>query len=620
MIRALRRRGTAALGLGLAAVLAAATGCGGDDDAAAARRGRQGHPDRQRVRQLRLRGPVQAVPGQPPERHDRRARHRLRPVQLHARADQEPGRRQRRRRRGRPRRGHHDPVQGAGAELRRPRRVRRQRRPQGNFLPWKFEGGPGRRTARSSSASAPTSAAWACATARDLFQKAGLPTDRDAVAKLWPTWDAYVDVGNKFKAKQHRGEVVRRARPTPTTRSWCRGRQVARLHLLRHGTTSWSSTPTRRSSRRTTRCSPMIGDGLSAGYKSFSDQWNAGFKQGTFATIACPAWMLGYIQGQAGDGQQGQVGRHRARPASGGNWGGSWLAVPKQSKHPKEAAELVRFLTSPKGQVAAFKAVNDLPSSPVALDDPATKAFKNAVLQQRPGRRDLRHRRQGAASRSTSDRATRRSGTRWRTRCCAVQQGKLKPEEAWAQAVEDAQQAAQSEAGGAGGEQQVAVGTTVPPDPRRTGSGRPGRSGPSSPGGADERGGRDAGATRRQASRSGAAARVRPGGRPDRPAASRTAAANAGGTRLSWADIKALAVPLHRAVLRAVRRSSASSRWSTPAWVSLHDWELASDEHPWIGLDNYSRLVDRPGVLERAVATRSASSCSPPCRSWPWRC
>ena len=64
----------------------------------------------------------------------------------------------------------------------------------------------------------------------------------------------------------------------------------------------------------------MIGDGLSAGYKSFSDQWNAGFKQGTFATIACPAWMLGYIKGQAGDGQQGQVGRHRgarARAATG---------------------------------------------------------------------------------------------------------------------------------------------------------------------------------------------------------------------------------------------------------------------------------------------------------------
>jgi len=30
------------------------------------------------------------------------------------------------------------------------------------------------------------------------------------------------------------------------------------------------------------------------------------------------------------------------------------------------------------------------------------------------------------------------------------------------------------------------------------------------------------------------------------------------------------------------------------AWVSLHDWPLASDEHPWSGLDNYARLLTDP--------------------------
>jgi cellobiose transport system permease protein len=29
-------------------------------------------------------------------------------------------------------------------------------------------------------------------------------------------------------------------------------------------------------------------------------------------------------------------------------------------------------------------------------------------------------------------------------------------------------------------------------------------------------------------------------------------------------------------------------------WVSLHDWELASDEHPWSGLENYRQLVSDP--------------------------
>jgi cellobiose transport system substrate-binding protein len=34
----------------------------------------------------------------------------------------------------------------------------------------------------------------------DLFKKAGLPTAREDVSKLWPTWDAYIEAGKKFKA------------------------------------------------------------------------------------------------------------------------------------------------------------------------------------------------------------------------------------------------------------------------------------------------------------------------------------------------------------------------------------------------------------------------------------
>ena len=147
----------------------------------------------------------------------------------------------------------------------------------------------------------------------------------------------------------------------------------------------------------------MIGDGLSAGYKSFSDQWNAGFKQGTFATIACPAWMMGYIQGQAGDANKGKW-DVTAPPGGGGNWGGSWLGVPRQSKHPKEAAELVRFLTSPKSQIAAFKKVNNLPSSPVALDDLEGRAWRLGFWSRSLGRSTRRT--SAASCTATSSRAT----------------------------------------------------------------------------------------------------------------------------------------------------------------------------------------------------------------------
>ena len=55
--------------------------------------------------------------------------------------------------------------------------------------------------------------------------------------------------------------------------------------------------------------------------------------------------MMGYIQGQApktaGDWDIAAV------PGGGGSWGGSFLAIPKQSKNADMAYQLIKFLTSP---------------------------------------------------------------------------------------------------------------------------------------------------------------------------------------------------------------------------------------------------------------------------------
>ena len=309
---------------------------------------------------------------------------------------------------------------------------------RGNFLPWKFEGGQASDGKKLIGLGTDVGSMGMCYR-RDLFQKAGLPVDREAVAKLWPDWASYVDVGNQFKGKNTGAKWFDAASNTYNTiLVQTAGKSPGYTYFDRDNNLVVESNPAIKQAYD--QMLGMIGQGLSAGYKSFSDQWNAGFKQGTFATIACPAWMLGYIQGQAGEANKGKWDVTSA-PGEGGNWGGSWLAVPKQSKHPKEAAELVRFLTSPKGQIAAFKKVNNLPSSPVALDDPATKAFKNAYFNNAPvgeifgtGAKELQPVYFGPRNQAVRDAVE--------NTLLAVQQGKLKPEEAWARAVRDAQQAA----------------------------------------------------------------------------------------------------------------------------------------------------------------------------------
>jgi cellobiose transport system substrate-binding protein len=39
---------------------------------------------------------------------------------------------------------------------------------------------------------------------KDLFAAAGLPTDRDAVSKLWPSWDQFIETGKRYTAATHK--------------------------------------------------------------------------------------------------------------------------------------------------------------------------------------------------------------------------------------------------------------------------------------------------------------------------------------------------------------------------------------------------------------------------------
>ena len=395
MIRALRRRGPAALGVGLAAVLIAATGCGGEsgNDAASGGGGKIaltvnvfgnfGYQDL--YKQFEASHPNITIT----ERGTGSDLSNYTPALTKNLAAGS---------------GAGDVValeegimiqfKQQAAELRRPRRSTAANDDKANFLPWKFEGGAVRRRQEAHRPRHRRRLHGHVLPARPVPE--GRPADRPGRGgKLWPTWDDYVSVGNQFKAKNTGAKWFDAGVQHATTRSWCRPRARPRLHLLRQG-----QQPRHRLQpgdqagvrpdagddrqgpvRRLQAPSPTSGTPASSRARSRRSPARPGCSATSRVRPATPTRASGTSP------------RRPARAATGAAPGSR---VPTQSKHPKEAAELVRFLTSPKGQVAAFKSVNALPSSPVALDDPAIKAFKNAVLQRRSGRRDLRDRRQAA--------------------------------------------------------------------------------------------------------------------------------------------------------------------------------------------------------------------------------
>jgi cellobiose transport system substrate-binding protein len=124
---------------------------------------------------------------------------------------------------------------------------------------------------------------------------------------------------------------------------------------------------------------------MSAKLKQFDPTWDQGFANASFATVACPAWMMGYIQEKAGASGSGNWDVAAAPTAA--NWGGSFLGVPTASKHQADAVALAKWLTAPEQQEKVFAKQASFPSTPAAYPNlkPAaatTTYFSNAPITQ----------------------------------------------------------------------------------------------------------------------------------------------------------------------------------------------------------------------------------------------
>ncbi len=196
----------------------------------------------------------------------------------------------------------------------------------------------------------------------DLFKQAGLPTDREELAKKWATWDGYLELGKEYKKK------------APAKSAWLDS--VASLYGIMIGQEKeryydasgeliYDKNPAVKKAWDTSVEAAEAG--LSAKLDQWTPQWNQAFAAGSFATIPCPAWMLGYVKGQAGDAGKGKWDIAKL-PGGAGNWGGSYLSIPRAAKHKKEAYALIEWLTAPEQQAKIFQKQGNFPSSTGAIE------------------------------------------------------------------------------------------------------------------------------------------------------------------------------------------------------------------------------------------------------------
>jgi cellobiose transport system substrate-binding protein len=267
-----------------------------------------------------------------------------------------------------------------------------------------------------------------------LFRKAGLPTDRDQVSALWPSWRDYIEQGKRFAAQKTGARWVDSAvsiyNPVISQADQAYYTKDNKLIVGSNAEVqqAWNV------------ATAIAEAGLSANLQTGTPPWNAGMQKATFATMACPSWMRGQVAQNApqtkGDWDVATV------PGNGGNWGGSFLTVPKQGKHTKEAIALANWLTLPAQQTKTFAKAGTLPSIPQLYADPAVRGYKDAFFNDAPVGQIFT---EAATKLQPLYLGPKNAAVRLaiENALTAVQQGKLSPAAGWARAVKDAEKANQ---------------------------------------------------------------------------------------------------------------------------------------------------------------------------------
>ncbi|MGW1023976.1 ABC transporter substrate-binding protein [Streptomyces sp. NPDC002577] len=195
---------------------------------------------------------------------------------------------------------------------------------------------------------------------KDLFEKAGLETDRTKLAEQWKgDWSKYVDLGKEYMKKAPSG--TKYVDSASSIYNAVIGGQSERYYD-KDGNVIWDKS--KGVKKAWDAAMDVATSDMSSKLKQFDKPWDQALANGTFATLACPAWMLGNIEQKSGDSGKGKWDVAAAPTAS--NWGGSFIGVPTASKHQKEAIALAKWLTAPEQQAKVFAKQASFPSTPSA--------------------------------------------------------------------------------------------------------------------------------------------------------------------------------------------------------------------------------------------------------------
>lgn len=188
----------------------------------------------------------------------------------------------------------------------------------------------------------------------DIFEIAGLPTDRAEVGELLATWEDYIEVGKVVREKTGAyllndaaymfqvivGQGDEKFFDTDENCIVETNEQVAK---------AWKYS------------NEAVDSGISANMALWSSEWSTALGDGTLAVQLCPAWMVTHIKSYSEENAGNWDFTYL--PEGGGNWGGSFACIPKAAEHPEAAYEFITWALSTEEQYNSYQSNQLFPSA-----------------------------------------------------------------------------------------------------------------------------------------------------------------------------------------------------------------------------------------------------------------
>lgn len=224
---------------------------------------------------------------------------------------------------------------------------------EGDYLPWKWQ--QAMSTDGSKLFGIPTDIGpMLLAYRTDIFEEAGLPTDREEVNAMLSDWEEFIKVGKTINEK---------------TGSYLVSDSAYLFQVIvGQGTEKFFDkddnliVETNEQVKKAWNYAEKAADaGISANMDLWSPEWSTALGDGTLAAEICPAWMITHIKNYSSENAGNWDLTYL--PEGGGNWGGSFACIPAAAEHPDEAYEFISSALSTDGQYASYLSNQLFPSA-----------------------------------------------------------------------------------------------------------------------------------------------------------------------------------------------------------------------------------------------------------------